>query len=208
MTTFGLPVASLPPTALCGPHIPAAELARLESAADIVAAARDEADRLLAAAREQVAAAGDEARRIVEAGRLEATRAREEAVAQAVRWLVAEQALEQSIARDMAARLRRAAAEWMHAAGCDVASGEALAERLALRLPELARRGALTLTVAPAQFERVRARLEPDDRIDVKADAGLGPAEAWLDSPQLRLCFDLERQWRQTLEALRQEEAP
>ncbi|WP_156876821.1 hypothetical protein [Paludibacterium yongneupense] len=209
MNPFAIPIAGLPASPHPGPRIPAAELERLLAAADVVAAARREAAEVQASARARIAEAENEAAAII--GRAEeeaaaiAQRAADAAVAQAVNWLVAEQDIERSVARAMADRLRRAAADWLAAAGCADEAGSALAERLARHMPGLLGRGALTLTVAPEQLGAMRAAFAADERVELKSDASLGLTEAWLDTPQLRLCFDLERQWQEVLRALRQE---
>ncbi|TCK32005.1 hypothetical protein B0G84_9133 [Paraburkholderia sp. BL8N3] len=209
MNHFGLSVMELDGEAPAGPVVSAAELDRYISAAARIGAARQRAARklwrtrcaladarrgsraqtkayaseLLAAARREAACLSDEARL--------------SAVGETVTWLVAESALERSVAARLEQRFRDLLGSALKAYAAAEPSENLIANQVARHLEELAEHGKLTLRVAAERVEPIAARIDQLTQqkmnLEVVAEATLSDAQAVLDSPYVQIRVDLER---------------
>ncbi|MFP3587713.1 hypothetical protein SCB29_29220 [Paraburkholderia sp. SIMBA_055] len=137
----------------------------------------------MAAARREAACLADEARL--------------NAVGETVTWLVAESALERSVAGRLEQRFRDLLGSALKAYAAAEPSENLIANQVARHLEELAGHGKLTLRVAAERVEPVAARIDQLTQqkmnLEVVAEATLSDAQAVLDSPYVHIRVDLER---------------
>lgn len=206
-----IPVAVLPGPLPAATVISAAELAARQ---DILAAmeaeraaARDDADALRRQAQAELEQARLDADALREAARREGERqavlAREEAVADAVRWLCCEQEMEGLIACQLALRWRGITAGVLEAllGNCD--QSELLLRRVERQVVRLLPRGSVNLHVAPQALRAAEQAYADVPEVAVLADAALSVGQARLDNGLVRIHLDTPALQARVLEQLR-----
>lgn len=218
MNHFGLSVMELDGVAPAGPVVSAAEFERYISAGASIGAARQRAAQRLRRTRRALADARRESRaqaeayasELLAAARREAAcvadEARLNAVGETVTWLVAESALERSVAGRLEQRFRNLLGSALKAYAAAEPSENLIANQVARHLEELAEHGKLTLRVAADRVEPVAARIgqltQQKMNLEVVAEATLSNAQAVLDSPYVQIRVDLERHLDELLRRL------
>jgi hypothetical protein len=198
---------TLPATSVLSP----AEVDTLCGASAAIAAARQRAAQRLVRARAARSAALQRTAQIEIQAREEAQRMIPQAVAQAtdqalreaIDWLIDEAELEKAIARRVEARCRDLLANGLREYASELDNAQLLAERIARHAAELAAHGTLTLRLHPARLEPVRERLGADATFELTADASLNLDQAVIDSPFARLSIDLSQHLEQIVARLR-----
>ncbi|MCD4486060.1 hypothetical protein LQR31_16425 [Chromobacterium vaccinii] len=206
-----IPVAVLPGPLPTATVISAAELAARQDISAAMeaerAAARDDADALRRQAQAELEQARLDADALREAARLEGERlavlAREEAVADAVRWLCCEQEMEGLIARQLALRWRGITAGVLEAllGNCD--QSELLLRRVERQVARLLPRGSVNLHVAPQALRAAEQAYADVPEVAVLADAALSVGQARLDNGLVRIHLDTPAHQARVLEQLR-----
>ncbi|APD11147.1 hypothetical protein UC34_25160 [Pandoraea vervacti] len=130
--------------------------------------------------------------------------AREQAVMQAVDWLVDEASMEREIVRSLERRVADALTGALSNFVEDLAVGERFAHRVGRALPGLVREGALVLRVPPAhQCAVAEALRQADIMLPCLEDVTLADRQARLESEWVTVCLDLDADLAAVIDRLR-----
>jgi flagellar biosynthesis/type III secretory pathway protein FliH len=207
MNPFGIVVTRVRGEIPVGGVIPARQLDEYISVAGVLARARSTAAEVLRRARRRRAELAEAGVRTLEAARADGE-ARAQAAARAahdatcrevVAWLVAERALEASVAEGLAARLRGWVSETVaHFAG-EADRAALVAARIDAQIRQLSAHGLFSVRVCADEYDAVASRLPNDVSFELIRDPAMRPGQALLDSPFVQLRIDLERHLRELL---------
>ncbi|CAG9185914.1 FliH/SctL family protein [Cupriavidus pampae] len=213
MNIFKLRIATLQLDASPAGKVVARETVSAQVEADaIVARARGKAARILCSARRARADARRQAReRLVEAEIASIARANEaavaaahEAAAEALRWTVHADHIEETLARRVERQCRDLVRRVVVQFAGEADRGALIAARVAAELDRVKVHESLTIFVSTCDAEVVRHAVgaAPARGIAIQIDASLPPGSARLESPYLYIALDLDAHLRLLLDTL------
>lgn len=205
-----IPILYLPGPPPLDVIIPADDLVHYYTAQQIVANAKDQAASILAELEEHIAAARDDVQNIREQARLagmdqakqQLDRLREQAIADAVEWLVAEDQLECHIANSLDEQLRSLLTQAMSAWLDERNVVDDLMRRVKQSLEAMAGQELASLYIPPGIDAALREELSAMPRVRIYTDATLTGGQARLESRLILIRLDLDSHRRLLLDRL------
>jgi flagellar biosynthesis/type III secretory pathway protein FliH len=196
------------------PVVRAETLARYFEAASIISAAREEADALIASAKQLLADATRDAQRVraeaYEEGLADAQAGLEQfraaLVAETVQWCIDESNLETEIATRIDMRIGTVIVEALAEFVTEQDRATRLAQCISERLSQYAEHRTLTLRVARERFDAASSACVSDEaglRLNVTTDTSLTAAQAVIETPFVKICIDIDAHLQSVLSQLR-----
>ncbi|OHX19158.1 type III secretion system stator protein SctL [Chromobacterium sphagni] len=210
MTPLLLPITKLPGSAPLGPIIPASDLADYVQAGEIIARAQAQAKQIHDAAESEAERLHELCEQVLEAAwqnglekiAREVPGIRQQAVADAVEWLLDGRDLEHRIIERLEGRLRGILVDVFAECYGQQSEPQLLASLLRDRIGQLGDGVEGILYVCPEQHDEIRQTLGFCSRLRIEPDTSVVSGKALLQTPLVILSLDLDEQFNWAMNRL------